>query len=86
MDCRRRVVYKVSAKGPNDTGHFQRRTFLIRSAAWASLSLDTVRVKRIYPSPDFPKPLPGVAAIPAFFRRNSQKVLDVYPLGTCIQR
>ncbi len=59
----------------------QNPAFSILSSASLSLSSETVRAKRIYPSPEGPKPLPGVVTTPQFLRICAVNSLDVKPSG-----
>ena len=59
----------------------QNPTFSILSSASLSLASGTVRAKRIYPSPEGPKPLPGVVTTPQFLKICAVNSLDVKPSG-----
>ena len=59
----------------------QKPAFSILSSASLSLASGTVRAKRIYPSPEGPKPLPGVVTTPQFLRTCAVNSLEVKPSG-----
>ena len=59
----------------------QNPAFSILSSASLSLSSGTVRAKRIYPSPEGPKPFPGVVTTPQFLKICAVNSLDVKPSG-----
>ena len=59
----------------------QKPAFSILSSASLSLASGTVRAKRIYPSPEGPKPFPGVVTTPQFLRTCAVNSLEVKPSG-----
>lgn len=59
----------------------QKPAFSILSSASLSLASGTVRAKRMYPSPEGPKPLPGVVTTPQFLKTCAVNSLEVKPSG-----
>ena len=59
----------------------QKPAFSILSRASVSLASGTVRAKRMYPSPEGPKPLPGVVTTPQFLKTCAVNSADVKPSG-----
>ena len=59
----------------------QKPAFSILSKASLSLASGTVRAKRIYPSPEGPKPFPGVVTTPQFLKTCAVNSLEVKPSG-----
>lgn len=59
----------------------QKPAFSILSSASVSLASGTVSAKRIYPSPEGPKPFPGVVTTPQFLRTCAVNSLEVKPSG-----
>ncbi len=59
----------------------QKPAFSILSSASVSLASGTVRAKRMYPSPEGPKPFPGVVTTPQFLKTCAVNSLEVKPSG-----
>jgi len=57
--------------------HLQSSSFSIRSTASCIRSTVFVSAKRRYPSPCSPKPMPGVATMPAFSKRIFENSIEV---------